>query len=235
MQKTVPIKSYLVLIFMESINIECRRDATPSNFCFVKRWERLSCSVFHTIPRNKIAMFAWLCNFNGASVAHACPLFRHMPKTRCHYRTRSRRNRLEIARGLRVPPLKIVKSTFGQGTLFVKAIIENHWSLRHCVNQMSHLRQCWTFTKHNYIWSEAKTPLRHDDVTFKSTYFSSAQSLSAGLVFIFQVNTHCVGFHRYYIGLVFILLSLQTLLKQVSAVFKEKQPCLVNVRATSFS
>ena len=61
------------------------------------------------------------------------------------------------------------------------------------------------------------------------------QSLSAGLVLIFQVNTHCVGFRRYFIGLVFILLSLQTLLRQVGALFQEKQPCLVNVRATSFS
>ena len=188
--------------------------------------------LFCTIPIIKIAMFVWLCNFYCGSVVHACPLFRH--KTRCHYRTRGR-NSLEIARGLRVPRLKIVRSTFGQGTLFVKAIIENHWSLRHCVDQMSHLRQCWTFTKHNYFWSEAKTPLRYDDVTFKSTYFSSAQSLSAGVVLIFQVNTHCVGFHRYFVGLVFILLSLQTLLRQVGALFQEKQPCHVNVRATSFS
>ena len=64
--------------------------------------------LFYTIRIIQIAMFVWLCNCNCGPVVHACPLFRH--KKRCHYRTRSR-NRLEIARGLRVPRLKIVKST----------------------------------------------------------------------------------------------------------------------------
>ena len=38
-EKTAPIKNYF-LIFTKSVghvNIECRRDATVSNFCFVKR------------------------------------------------------------------------------------------------------------------------------------------------------------------------------------------------------